>query len=191
MSIALVAGLGNPGQKYLQTRHNAGFWYVDELVARNGGQFRPSNRFLGEFAEIDTAAGRCRVLKPTTFMNRSGQAVRALADYYGIGGDELLVVHDELDLEPGVARLKRGGGPGGHNGLKDVIAHLGNPGFLRLRLGIGRPTPPMAVVDYVLGRPGLDEKSALDSAIEAALSETDAVLTGDVDRAMNRLHSSA
>ena len=148
--IKLLVGLGNPGIKYSKTRHNAGFLLLDELAKKESVVFSRQSRFLGDFAEFNSRAGRIILLKPSTFMNRSGQSVAAVMKYYKIKAEEILVVHDELDFEVGVLRLKAGGGHGGHNGLRDIIACIGGKDFKRLRVGIGRPVSGKAVADYVL-----------------------------------------
>ena len=185
----LVVGLGNPGRKYEETRHNAGFWFADRLAARLGAAFRPERRFSLEACDAGTPAGRVRLVKPTTYMNRSGQPVGAIAEYFRIGPEAILVVHDELDLPAGTTRLKEGGGHGGHNGLRDVAAHLGSRDFVRIRLGIGRPGAGMDPVDYVLQRPGKEDRDLIDGAIEQALAWSSAILAGDLQRAMKALHT--
>ena len=186
-AIELVVGLGNPGPRYDQTRHNAGFWFVDALAREAGCTLRKEARFHGEL-------GRCRIgndvrlLKPDTFMNRSGQSVAAVARYFGVDVERILVVHDDLDLAPGVVRLKRGGGHGGHNGLRDLIAHLGSRAFLRLRLGIGHPGHRDEVVDYVLSRPRPEEREAIETGIRRALEVMPLVVEGRLEAAMNVLH---
>lgn len=186
--IDLVVGLGNPGGSYEQTRHNAGFWCVDALAQRNGGAFRVEAKFQAQACKISLAARECWLLKPTTFMNRSGIAVAALAGFYKIPVENILVMHDELDLPPGVARLKQGGGHGGHNGLRDIIAQLG-ANFMRLRIGIGHPGDRDAVVDYVLQRPSLADRQQIEAAMDAALLVMPDVVNGEMQRAMHSLHS--
>jgi len=151
--IKLIVGLGNPGKQYENTRHNAGFWFVEEVARQYQLQFRPETKFLGEVARVQSNGHDVWLLKPMTFMNRSGQSIQSLANFYKISPDQILVVHDELDLSPGTAKLKSGGGHGGHNGLRDTIAALGTPAYLRLRLGIGHPGHRDQVVDYVLHPP--------------------------------------
>lgn len=185
--IDLIVGLGNPGGNYEQTRHNAGFWFVDAM-ARQSGTFRSESKFQGDVCKISLSGHDCWLLKPATFMNRSGQSVAALAGFYKIPAENILVVHDELDLPPGVARLKQGGGHGGHNGLRDIIARLGAD-FMRLRIGIGHPGSKEQVVDYVLQRPSLADRQQIDSAIAAALAVMPELLCGEAQRAMNQLHS--
>ena len=186
-SIALIAGLGNPGPEHEGDRHNAGFWFVDELARRCGESLKREARFQGEIARLTIDRHSCWVIKPNTFMNRSGQAVAALAGFYKIPLEQILVVHDELDLAPGTARLKQGGGHGGHNGLRDLGAHLGTM-YYRIRLGIGHPGHKDLVTDYVLGRPPKTERALIDEAIAAALDVLPLLLDGDLGRAMNKLH---
>jgi PTH1 family peptidyl-tRNA hydrolase len=182
--ITTVVGLGNPGPRYAETRHNVGFWLVDRLALARGTVFRHAARFHGEVAELPGL----RLLKPGTYMNHSGQSVGALARFYRLAPESLLVVHDELDLDPGVARLKQGGGHGGHNGLRDVAAALGSREFARVRLGIGHPGNAREVVDYVLSRPRPEEREAIESAMEAVLDLLPQVLDGRLEHAMNTLH---
>ncbi len=188
--IGLIAGLGNPGADYAATRHNAGFWFVDALAAAHGASLRAEARFHGELGRAAVGGRDVWLLKPTTFMNHSGQAVAAVARYYKLAPEQILVAHDDLDLPVGTARLKRGGGHGGHNGLRDIINHLGSRDFLRLRLGIHHPGDSKAVVDYVLGRPSAADREAIEDAIARALDVMPLVVSGDLERAMNRLHSS-
>lgn len=188
--VELIAGLGNPGERHGQTRHNAGFWLLDALARRLGAEFIAESRFSGDTASGDIGGQRVRLIKPSTYMNRSGQAVGALARYFRIAPENVLVVHDEIDLPPGVARLKRGGGHGGHNGLRDVIAAFGgDAGFLRLRLGVGHPGNADEVVDYVLKPPPAAERTLITDAIERSLAVLDQVVAGDIEKAMHRLHS--
>ena len=187
----LLVGLGNPGQKYSETRHNAGFWFVDRLAAAQDLGFRREAKFHGETATLRFPGHDCRVLKPTTYMNESGRAVQAAMHFYGLTPAELLVVHDEIDLPPGVARLKRGGGHGGHNGLRDIVECLGEGGFLRLRLGVGHPGNADQVVDYVLDRPRAAERALIDDAIRRALDVMPLVFDGHLQKAMKELHSDA
>jgi len=186
--IQLIVGLGNPGEEYARTRHNAGFWLLDVLAARHGGRFRMERKFNAEVAMLSIASTDVRLLKPATFMNRSGQPIQAAATYLKIPPECILVAHDDLDLPPGVARLKHGGGAGGHNGLRDAIAHLG-PAFWRLRLGIGHPGNRAEVIDYVLNRASREEEALIRGAVEDA-AEVIPVLLGSGDQpAMLRLHS--
>ncbi|NOX08158.1 MAG: aminoacyl-tRNA hydrolase [Gammaproteobacteria bacterium] len=188
-AIKLIVGLGNPGSEYQSTRHNAGFWLLDQLALQHQCVPRRETRFHGELGRIHCAGHDFRVLKPDTFMNRSGQSVAAATHFFQIDRQQILVVHDDLDLEPGDARLKRAGGHGGHNGLRDMVSHLGGNDFLRLRIGIGHPGDRNRVADYVLHRPTTDEQIAIDQSIDAALSILPMVLDGDLEKAMHRLHS--
>jgi len=188
-SIRLVAGLGNPGKSYERTRHNAGFWFVETLAAKLGASFAVQSRFAAEVAR----AGEVRLAKPATWMNESGRSVGALARFLAIEPGEILVVHDELDLPAGTVKLKLGGGVAGHNGLKDIRAHLATAEFWRLRLGIGHPRdselPQQQVVDYVLKPPRADERDAIGRAIDRALDAWPDIAAGDMERAMMRLHT--
>ena len=188
MAIRLIVGLGNPGPRYADTRHNAGFWFVEALARRHGAGFRKEGRFDGEAVRLSLPEGDCWLLKPLSFMNKSGLPVRKCADFYRIAPEEILVVHDELDLEPGVVRLKHGGGHGGHNGLRDLHRHLGGPGYARLRLGIGHPGHRDEVVPFVLDRPRRHEADAIETAIDAALDEVPALVAGRWDEAVRNLH---
>ena len=188
-AVQLIVGLGNPGTEYEQTRHNAGFWFVDKLARANQCSLRSEARFHAEVGRCTLHGHDCRLQKPTTFMNRSGQAVIALANFLRIPPTEILVVHDELDLPPGTARLKKGGGHGGHNGLRDLIAHLGTQEFMRLRIGVGHPGDRDQVVDYVLHRPGRDERESIDAAMRRALDVMPLAVAGEFERAMHKLHS--
>ena len=189
MAIRLLVGLGNPGPEYQHTRHNAGQWLLAALAARYGCELATEKRFYGACARISIGGQEVRLLAPATFMNRSGQAVAAMANFYKIAPREILVAHDELDLPAGVARLKQGGGHGGHNGLRDTIRALGNnAGFVRLRLGIGHPGNSALVTSYVLSRAPQPEQAALLDAIDASLDVLPDVVAGDTSRAMNQLH---
>ncbi len=186
--IRIIAGLGNPGPRYETTRHNAGYWLVDALAQRHGGQFRPAAKFHGEMASVAVNGADVRLLKPGTYMNKSGLAVAALARYLKVPPAGILVAHDELDLEPGTVRLKRGGGPGGHNGLKDVIAHLGKD-FYRLRIGIGHPGHRDDVIDYVLNRASAADQGRIDEAVADAAGVIPVLLGEGDQKAMHALHS--
>ncbi|MBT3346975.1 MAG: aminoacyl-tRNA hydrolase [Thiotrichales bacterium] len=189
MEISLIVGLGNPGPQYEPTRHNAGFWFLDYIVERYAAKFSIESKFHGHLSSITVAGKKVWLLKPTTFMNRSGQAVAAVASYYKIAVDNILVAHDELDLAPGQLKLKQGGGHAGHNGLRDIISHLGSD-FLRLRIGIDRPQiSGRPVVDYVLGNPSKAARKEIDEAIDDAERALDMLAVGDLQKAMNRLHS--
>ncbi len=188
MPIQVVVGLGNPGPRYVDTRHNVGFWFADRLSAACGGTFRRASRFHGDLVQLD-CGDKFWLLKPETFMNHSGQAVLALAHYYRIPPDRILVVHDDLDLPPGSVRLKRGGGHGGHNGLRDIIAHLGEREFFRLRLGIGHPGDRSQVVNYVLHKPSIADLDAIEAANRRTLDVMPQVFEGRLDKAMQALHT--
>jgi PTH1 family peptidyl-tRNA hydrolase len=187
--IQLIVGLGNPGSKYDRTRHNAGFWLVDELAKRESENFRSESRFSGEISKIHLSGRPVWLLKPTTFMNRSGLAVHQLASFYKISVNHILVVHDELDLPPGTIRLKHSGGHGGHNGLRDIHAQMGKD-YWRLRVGIGHPGDRNKVMDYVLSRPGKSDETEILSSIDRALEVIDMIVAGDTQKAMNQLHTS-
>ena len=189
IDLKLIVGLGNPGSEYTETRHNAGFWFIEELAAANGAQFRSEKKFHGEVAKINIAGRDIWLLKPQTFMNRSGQAIKSLASFYRIEAENILVAHDELDLEVGVIKLKMGGGHGGHNGLRDTIAHLGTKEFHRLRIGIGHPGSKNQVVDYVLHRPSQDERVGIDNSISDAQAAMPLLAEGAMEKAMHQLHS--
>jgi PTH1 family peptidyl-tRNA hydrolase len=188
----LVAGLGNPGAKYEKTRHNAGFWWLDSVARKAGATFRRESRFQGAVAKISAGGGDLWLLKPETFMNLSGQAVAALASYYKIAPQEILIAHDELDLPPGGAKLKFGGGLSG-NGLKSVAASLGTRDFWRLRLGIGHPRDNAAseaeVIDYVLHAPRMEEQEAIEQAMNRAIELWPQIVAGEMEAAMLKLHT--
>jgi len=186
----LVVGLGNPGREHDGNRHNAGFWWVDRLAARSHVPLRQEARFHGQAAKVVEAGRECWLLKPNTFMNLSGRAVQALAQFYKIAPAEVLVVHDELDLPPGGVKLKKGGGVAGHNGLKDVAAHLG-PDFWRLRIGIGHPGDRGKVLNYVLNAPRKEELPLIQEAIERSLEFWPLLLEGKTEAAMLKLHTKA
>lgn len=182
-----IVGLGNPGPEHARTRHNAGFWFVDALAEKFGGGFRAHARYHGEVCRVAIAGRELTLLKPHTFMNRSGQSVRALCDFLKIPPGEVLVAYDELDLPLGTARFKYGGGAGGHNGVRDIVTHLG-PDFWRLRIGIGHPGNKAEVIDYVLRRaPAEEEKQILDT-IARALDATVVFIEQGAEKAMNGLH---
>ena len=192
MAIRLIVGLGNPGPEYEQTRHNAGFWLVDNLSLARGVRMVRETRYQALAAKTVMAGQEVWLLEPQTFMNRSGQSVGALAKFFKINADEVLVVHDELDLAPGVARLKKGGSSGGHNGLKDITAALGTQDYWRLRIGIGHPRElglQQPVVDFVLHRPRKEEQHAINDAIERALAALPLLCGGDSAAAMLQLHT--
>jgi PTH1 family peptidyl-tRNA hydrolase len=189
--IELIVGLGNPGPGYAETRHNVGFWFADRVCELHHACVRFDARFRGELARVSLAGRKFLLLKPMGYMNRSGLCTAEVARYYRIPPQALLVIHDDLDLPPGVARLKESGGPGGHNGLRDLITHLGDDGFVRLRLGIGHPGARELVTPYVLSRPPGDERDAIQSALEAGLTVLPFVIEGELGAAMNQLHRRA
>lgn len=188
-TVRLIVGLGNPGPEHEQTRHNAGFWFVDGITQQHHCRLKYEARFHGEVGRCELRGHDCRLQKPSTYMNRSGQAVVALTHFFRIPRDEVLVVHDELDLPAGVARLKRGGGHGGHNGLRDLIAHLGGKDFLRLRIGIGHPGNRDQVIDYVLQRPSKQDRELIQDAMDNAMDVMPLAVSGELERAMHKLHS--
>lgn len=189
-AIQLIVGLGNPGAEYEQTRHNAGAFFVERIAAAQGINLAVERKFFGLTGRFSHQGQDVRLLIPTTFMNRSGQAVAALAGFYRIPVDAILVAHDELDLPPGVAKLKQGGGHGGHNGLRDIIAQLGNQNtFHRLRLGIGHPGDASKVSNFVLSRAPRAEQEKLDASIDFALGVLPDIFAGEWNRAMKNLHS--
>ncbi len=189
IDLKLIVGLGNPGSEYTETRHNAGFWFVEELASANDAQFRAEKKFHGEVAKINIAGRDIWLLKPQTFMNRSGQAIKSLSSFYRMNAENILVAHDELDLEVGDIRLKTGGGHGGHNGLRDTIAQLGTKDFHRLRIGIGHPGNRNQVVDYVLHRPSLDDRISIDASISNAQAVMPLLAEGVMEKAMHKLHT--
>ncbi len=188
--IDLIVGLGNPGPQHQRTRHNAGFWFADILAGAHGGTFKAENRFHGKTVEVRLETHRIRLLKPQTFMNDSGRAVVAMAAYYKIPVENVLIVHDELDLEPGRAQLKFGGGHGGHNGMRDIVQCVGQE-FWRLRLGIGHPGKERRdeVVDYVLRAASSAEEDEILDAINAAIAVLPILLEQGAERAKTQLHS--
>lgn len=188
--IQMIVGLGNPGAEYERTRHNAGQDYVEALSRDWSAPLMSTPKYFGYSAKAVVGGRDVRLLVPTTFMNRSGQAVAALSQYFKIPPESILVVHDELDLPPGIAKLKVGGGHGGHNGLRDIISSLGNnKNFARLRLGIGHPGNAKLVANYVLKRPSRGDQTAIDAAIDAAQRETNTMIAGEWEAAMRTLHT--
>ncbi len=189
-NIKLIVGLANPGDKYEQTRHNAGAWYVNELARVCGVSLVPDSKYYGLTARATLYGKDVRLLIPTTFMNLSGKSVGALANFFRIEPEEILVAHDELDMPPGVAKFKLGGGHGGHNGLKDIIAKLANDkGFYRLRIGIGHPGDKSLVSNYVLGKAPQAEQRLIEEVIDEAVRATEVLFKEDMSKAMHRLHS--
>ncbi len=186
--VVVIAGLGNPGPEYVASRHNAGFWFVDAVAERYRGVFRTERKFHGAACRVDLDDRSVRLLKPSTYMNRSGLAVVSLAAYYRVPPEQILVAHDDLDFPPGTVRLKYGGGTGGHNGLADLTRALGSDRYRRLRIGIGRTDGRARGVDYVLGAPSRSDREAIDQAIEQALEALPLIVAGEWDRAMQQLH---
>ena len=187
--IRLFVGLGNPGPEYEATRHNAGFWWVDALAAQLGVRLVPERGYQALAARANLPGGPVWLLEPMTFMNRSGFSVATLARFFKIAPDEILVVHDELDVQPGQAKLKLGGSTGGHNGLKDIHAQLGTLDFWRLRLGIGHPGVKAEVVHWVLKKPSPDHREAIAKSIEQSLTSVPDMLAGQMDRALQKVHA--
>lgn len=187
--IRLIVGLGNPGAEYALTRHNVGFWFVDALAVAHGEPFRAEAKFHGELCRLRLRGGDLRLLKPATYMNRSGQSVAAVSRYFSIPPGQILIAHDELDLGVGTARLKQGGGHAGHNGLRDTINLLGSRDFWRLRIGIDHPGDRSLVTGYVLGRPSRDDAERILDALRDADGVVDDLIEGRFQIAMNRLHS--
>ena len=188
MPIKLIVGLGNPGTEYEDTRHNAGFWLLDELARKWQARWQDDKKFFGSHARSTQPEGEIRLLKPQTYMNLSGQSVQALATFYKINPQEILVTHDELDLDPGRIKFKLGGGNGGHNGLKDIQARLGTPDFYRLRLGIGHPGDRNEVVNYVLKKPRSEDRDLINQAIIKSIHALPDILIGKIEAAQRMLH---
>ncbi len=187
--IRLIVGLGNPGADYVNTRHNAGFWLLDLLAEHLSLSFHHEKRFNADESRYRYSGSDIQFLKPMTFMNRSGQSVGALARYYKLQPDQILVAHDELDLAPGDNRLKQGGGHGGHNGLRDLINHLGDTGFFRIRVGIGHPGDSSLVTNYVLHKPSIADLDAINAANRRTLEVMPYIFDGRLDKAMQALHT--
>jgi peptidyl-tRNA hydrolase, PTH1 family len=186
--LKLIVGLGNPDAEYLRTRHNAGFWFVEELARKYGATFRHEGKHQGELARVRIAGEEVWLLKPMTYMNRSGGPTRSVATFYKVPVEEILVAHDELDFEPGVVKLKQGGGAAGNNGIKDIIATMG-PDFWRLRLGVGKP--PERGIDHVLSRPSAADEKAIRECIAESIEAVPVIIEQGGQRAMNRLHTRA
>src|SRR5579862_4301485 len=187
-ALKLLVGLGNPGTEYARTRHNAGFQFADEMAARHGASFRSEPRHRGELARARIGATDLWLLKPMNYMNHSGDALQSVASFYKVPVESILVAYDELDFPPGVVRLKQGGGAAGHNGMRDVIAQLGDA-YWRLRIGIGHPGDRSRVLDYVLGRPSASDMPLLEAALEAAVDSMPVLLNEGAQIAMNQLHA--
>ncbi|KAA8732808.1 aminoacyl-tRNA hydrolase [Acinetobacter qingfengensis] len=186
--LSLIVGLGNPGAEYAQTRHNAGFWYVEQLAERYNIQLKNDNKYNAISGRGQIEGHDVRLLLPLTYMNRSGQSVVPFAKFYQIPTNQILIAHDELDMNPGVIRLKNGGGHGGHNGLRDIVPHLGAD-FLRLRIGIGHPGSKDRVSGHVLSKAAKNEQNLMDQAIDHALTQTKALAQGDIAKAMNAINA--
>ena len=187
-SYQLLIGLGNPGARYEATRHNAGVWLLERVARRHASGFRSSPRCFGSIADADIEGVRIRLFRPDTFMNHSGRAVAAVAGFYKVPVERILIAHDEIDLPPGTVRLKRGGGHGGHNGLRDVVPRLAGSGFSRIRIGVGHPGHRDRVVGHVLDRPSPAERSEIDEAIDRVVDDIARIAGGDLEGAMNTLH---
>jgi PTH1 family peptidyl-tRNA hydrolase len=188
--IQMIVGLGNPGSEYQDTRHNVGQWFVQQLASQHSAKFKLESRYKAQLAKVVIANKEVRLVLPTTYMNESGQSIAPIANFFKLVPEQILVVHDELDLEPGVARLKQGGGHGGHNGLRDTISRLGNSKeFMRLRIGIGHPGDKNKVTTYVLKSPSAEEKIAIQNSIDAALNVIEKVIAGEIQNAMTALHT--
>jgi len=185
--IKLIAGLGNPGSEYENTRHNVGFWFIDALAKSKGVNLKLEKKFHGVVGKFSLNGEIC-LLKPNTYMNRSGQSVSALAKYYKVAPEEILVIHDELDLLTGTIKIKQGGGHAGNNGIRDIIASLSNNDFLRLRIGIGQ-AEKKGGTDYVLGTPSKTDKEQLNKVIDEIMAYLPEIINGEIDKAMNHLHS--
>ena len=181
-------GLGNPGPEYLMTRHNAGFWFVDALANKLSLTFSPDKKFQAEVCRYQSGSTDCWLCKPQTYMNESGAAVQALMSYYKLSIDQVMVVHDEIDLMPGTTRLKKGGGHGGHNGLRDIIQRTGSSEFLRLRIGVGHPGSKDKVVPYVLGRASADEENQIIDSYSLALERSEQFFQDNLNKLMTELN---
>jgi peptidyl-tRNA hydrolase, PTH1 family len=189
--LKLIVGLGNPGPAHLMTRHNAGYWFVDILARKYSLTFHNEARFQAEICRLTDADYDCLICKPTTFMNRSGQSVQAVSSYYRIDAGEILVVHDEIDLDVGTVRLKQGGGHGGNNGIRDIIEKLGVNNFNRLRIGVGHPGSSDQVTGYVLDRPSAEDEDLIIQAINSVMDQLPYLLAGEFQKLMNMLHRSS
>lgn len=183
--VKLIVGLGNPGPEHQMTRHNAGFWFIDVLARQLGLTFNNDKKFSAETCRFQQGDIDCWFCKPQTYMNESGTAVQAMMSYYKIAADEVLVIHDEIDLDTGVARFKMGGGHGGQNGLRDIIQKIGGNGFNRLRIGIGHPGSKDKVVGYVLGRPNREDEEHILNVIAAVIDDRDLIFKGELNKLMN------
>jgi len=189
MEIQLIVGLGNPGTEYARTRHNAGFWWVDAIAEAKRASWKKETKFSGWSSRVEEGGREYALLKPATFMNVSGKSVGAFLRFYKLEPGAMLVVHDELDLQPGAVKLKMGGGTGGHNGLEDIVEVLGTKDFWRLRIGIGHPGVKSEVINYVLKKPSPEHRVEIEKSIEQALSGIDLVLDGDMERAAMKINA--
>lgn len=189
MTIKLIVGLGNPGEKYVETRHNAGFWFIDGMLSQYHLNLSHQSRFKSDAASFIHQNEKCHLIKPLTFMNNSGEAVQAIAHYFKIKPDEILVAHDELDLPAGTMRLKKSGGHGGHNGLRSIISHLGSKDFWRLRMGIGHPGDRNKVVDYVLNRISKQDAKLVENGLMDVMANIDLLMDGKTEKFMNAVHT--
>lgn len=186
--VTMIAGLGNPDSKYERTLHNAGFWFVDALLRKYGGEFRYDKKFDAEICRIDLQGNEVRLVKPQSFMNLSGGPVRGVLDYYRLQPEQLLVAHDEIDLPPGTVRLKLGGGHGGHNGMRDVMQHCGSD-FMRLRIGVGHPGEKSMVTNYVLKKGTADVEAAVNKTLDDAVAVMPILVEDGLNAAMKKLHT--
>ena len=186
----MLVGLGNPGTEYGATRHNAGFWWLDAVAAKLGARLVPERNYHGLVARVNRpGSDPLWLVEPQTYMNLSGKSVAALARFFKIAPEQILVAHDELDLLPGQVKLKQGGSHAGHNGLKDIVAQLGSADFWRLRLGIGHPGVKAEVIDYVLRKPSQEQREAIEQCVSLSLQSLDLLLAGEMERAMMKVHS--
>ncbi len=190
MSVAVIVGLGNPGDKYAATRHNVGVWLLERMAHANGGVLKAEKKVMGDVCQVSMAYSNIRLYRPSTYMNESGQAVRRMLDFYKLDPERMLVMHDELDILPGDVRLKLGGGHGGHNGLRDIINHCGKD-FMRLRIGIGHPGHKSQVSGFVLKPPGKAEKKLIEDALPDAGQAVERLISEGLEKAMHFLHSPA
>lgn len=188
MKIAAIVGLGNPGDKYAATRHNVGVWLLERIARTTGATLKAEKKAMGDVAQVAIAYNNLRLHRPSTYMNESGQAVRRMLDFYKLQPEQMLVLHDELDIPPGDVRLKSGGGHGGHNGLRDIIRHCGRD-FLRLRIGIGHPGEKSQVSGFVLKQPGKAEKQLIEDALPDAERAIEVLVKEGLEKAMHYLHS--
>ncbi len=187
--ISLIVGLGNPGKKYADTRHNVGWWFLEQLTAQYQFSLKPETRFQGLYGEFRLEERIIRVLAPTTFMNHSGRSVVSCASYYKIDPNQILVIHDEIDLSPGACRLKYKGGHGGHNGIRDICKSLDTADFVRLRLGVGHPKSAAMVIDHVLSKPNSSDLALINQSMNRSMTVMGLLFSGELERAMHQLHT--